>query len=214
MEDNILIVDDHPVVLSGLQFALENAFAIQNTYTALNAADAIAIVRNNRDIDWIFLDVRLPDTSGLEVLKLLEDLKFTGYIVMLSSESSPSVIDIALKRQACGFISKSFKESDLKACIKTIQDGGVYLSTEDKINLQNYRASALKEKDHIRKNLSKRQNQTLQLMANGYSNKEIAASLNISESTVKSHVHALMSLFSADNRTHCVAEARRLHLFE
>ena len=66
----------------------------------------------------------------------------------------------------------------------------------------------------IEETISERQRQTLLLVVKGYSNKEIAESLGISENTVKTHVSSLISLFDTDNRTHCAAEARRLRIVE
>ena len=212
MDENILIIDDHPVVLDGLVLLLKSTFSIDQIHTALTAGEAIQIIKKFRNIDWIFVDVMLPDKSGIELLKEFKRLKTTANIVVLSSDSNPSIIDCALKSHANGYLSKSFKKDELDKCIHQIERGKVYLSHEHHHILQNYRNSVLKEKEHIEQKISSRQIETLMLMANGYSNQEIATSLNIVESTVKSHVHGLMTLFAADNRTHCVAEARRLHI--
>ena len=212
VSEKILIIDDHPVVLDGITLSLDQVMNDAILITALNGADAREVVTNHKDIDWIFVDVNLPDTNGVELIKAFETMKVTANIIVLSSDDSPNIIDSALKQHASGFLSKSFNKNELQECFDTVEKGQIYLSKEHKQQLNIYRTSVLKEKQSIEENMSKRQFQTLQLLANGYSNQEIASSLNIVESTVKSHVHALMAIFDADNRTHCVSEARRLHI--
>lgn len=210
--EKILIVDDHPVVLDGITLSLGEVMSDSILLTALSGLDAREIVADHNDIDLIILDVNLPDIDGVELIKIFEKLKLAASIIVLSSDDSPVVIDRALKQHASGFLSKSFSKVELQKCIDTVEHGQVYLSKKHQQQLNLFRVSVLKEKQSIEAKMSERQFQTLQLLANGYSNQEIASSLQIVESTVKSHVYALMGIFDADNRTHCVAEARRLGL--
>lgn len=210
--EKVLIIDDHPVVLDGITLSLGEVMNDAILLTALNGAQACDVVKKQKDIDWIFLDVNLPDINGVELIKAFEKMKVTANVIILSSDDSPSIIDSALKQHACGFLSKSFNKIELQKCIDTVERGQIYLSKEHQQQLKIFRVSVLKEKQSIEENMSERQFQTLQLLASGYSNQEIASSLKIVESTVKSHVHALMAIFDADNRTHCVSEARRLHI--
>lgn len=210
--EKVLIVDDHPVVLDGLTIILSDVMSGAQIFKAIDGAQALTVVKNNVDIDWIFLDVNLPDIDGIDLIKAFKSLRITANIVVLSSDSSPSITDRALKQQANGFLSKSFVPSELTSCIKRIEQGKIFLLPPLQQQLTKYRDSVLVERQLIETHISNRQLQTLNLLANGYSNLEIADSLGIVESTVKSHIQALMSLFEADNRTHCAAEARRLNI--
>lgn len=210
--EKILIVDDHPVVLDGLSIILSDVMSGAQIFKAIDGAQALTVVKSNVDIDWIFLDVNLPDIDGIDLIKSFESLRITANIIVLSSDSSPSITDRALKQHANGFLSKSFVPSELRSCIKTIEQGKIFLLPQLQQQLTKYRDSVLAERQLIEAHISNRQLQTLNLLAKGYSNLEIADSLGIVESTVKSHIQALMSLFEADNRTHCAAEARRLNI--
>lgn len=210
--EKVLIVDDHPIVLDGLRLLLSDVMNGPQVFTACSGSQALNVVENNKDIDWIFLDVNLPDIDGIDLMMSMESKKITANIVVLSSDSSPSVTDRALKHHANGFLSKSFVQSDLVDCIGAIEQGNIFLMPQLQPQLKSYRNSVLLEKQLIEAQISNRQMQTLKLLVTGNSNLEIAKSLGIVESTVKSHIHALMTLFNADNRTHCAAEARRLNI--
>ncbi|MEM7257982.1 MAG: response regulator transcription factor [Pseudomonadota bacterium] len=210
--DKFLIVDDHPVVLDGLRLLLSDLLPGGEFITANSGRKAMAMADRNPDLDWIFMDVNLPDADGIDLLRQLESRQSTAYVVVLSSDNSPAIADRALNQSASGFLSKSFDQPELRRCIRTIERGQIYLDADLRLELNNYRESVLAEKKHIEASLTQRQRQTLLYLAQGYSNREIAKSFDVTESTVKSHVQALMALFEADNRTHCVSEAGRLNI--
>ena len=208
----ILIVDDHPVVLDGLALILGDLFPGSDIITASDGLSANALVDTYLDFDWIFLDVKLPDVSGVDLLEQFEASKLTAHTVILSSDNDPGVIDSVLKKNASGFLAKSFNRSELLECIAVIESGQNYLGKELAKELAHFRQYTLSEQKRIESRLTERQHETLLLLATGYSNKEIAVSFNIAESSVKSRVKSLMELFGADNRTHCVHEAKRLSI--
>lgn len=210
--EKILVVDDHPVVLDGLVLILAELMPHSTIVTAVDGASARTLVNSHRDVDWIFMDVNLPDVDGIELLKHFDDMKLTANSIILSSDSSPDTADRALKQNASAFLSKSFDRSELRQCIDTVEAGKIYLAPELRRELTNYRESVLSVRQRVKSLLTKRQLETLSLLAAGYSNKEIALSCNVAESTIKSRVKLLMGIFEADNRTHCVYEAQRLNI--
>jgi len=212
MTEKILIIDDHPVVLDGIQLLLSSLRPDAEILTAKNAADAIAIITSNNPIEWLFVDINLPDMSGLELITIIKEKRESSRIVVLSSELEIQTIDHALTLKANGVLSKSFDKDIFELCLMTIELGNVFLTSEHATELQYYRDSLLLELQHIEKNVTQRQLQVLTLLDKGHTNKVISEYMNISESTVKVHVSALMGLLNANNRTHCVAIARRLKL--
>lgn len=208
----ILIVDDHPVVLDGLVLILEELLPQSNIITAINGESACTLLDEHPDMDWIFLDVNLPDTDGIDLIKRFDDKKITANTIVLSSDNSPHMTDRALKQNASGFLSKSFSRSELRECIDVVKAGQIYLAPELQRELTNYRQTILMERQTVESMLTDRQFQTLSLLAAGYTNLEIARSCEVTESTIKSRVKLLMDVFNADNRTHCVHEARRLNI--
>ncbi len=208
----VLIVDDHPSYLEGVSMLLQSIMPHASVITALNGFDARSLLKQQPDMDWVLLDINLPDCYGIELIEHFREIKLLANIVVISGDDNPDIIDQALKLHINGFLTKDFDAQLLSKCIQAIQNDQVFLTQKHAEQLRHYQESILVEKLTIEKSISARQKQTLSLIANGYSNLEIADALNISESTVKSHVSSLIALFEADNRTHCVAEARRLNL--
>ena len=121
--EKILIIDDHPVVLDGITLILSDLMQNAQFFTALDGAQACELIASHGDIDWIFLDVNLPDGDGIELMKVFETMKVTANIVVLSSDNSPDVVDRSLKQHASGFLSKSFDRNELQSCIHAIESG-------------------------------------------------------------------------------------------
>lgn len=206
----VLIVDDHPAFIEGLSVVLHSIIPSVRVLSALTGAEAFDLLAQHVDIDYVLLDLHLPDQSGLDMISRFRDDKLLTHIVVITSESRLDMIDQALASHVSGFLTKDFDRNILAECFDTIEKGDVFMVPELALQLKHYRESSSVEKHTIESQLSKRQEQALLLIAKGYSNQEIATVLGISESTVKTHVSSLIALFEADNRTHCVAEARRL----
>ena len=210
----ILVIDDHPVFQDGITVILETLLPNATIYSALNAAEGIEQARNRPDLDWVFVDYQLPDADGLNIIERLNALMITAPIIMMSGVDDLEVISRAMKLGVSGFIHKSGGKKIFKDCLDTIEQGRVYLPSDTQVRLEHYRQTIGRQTDSIRKQLSSRRMDVLLLVAEGYSNQEIATSLSITEATVKSHVSALMSILDADSRYHCVAEARKLGLIK
>ncbi len=207
---NILVIDDHPVFVDGITSFIRNVLPNSNIVTCVNGDETLKQLHRSIGFDWIFLDINLPDVSGLELLKQFLELKVLANVIVVSSDENPETIHAALELHANGFISKQFNTDVFKKCMQTIERGGVYLDKQQAQSLKNYREGIFIEKKYIQENISERQQEALLMISKGLSNQEIAALMNISESTVKTHISLLMNLFEADNRSHCVAEAKRL----
>ncbi len=183
-------------------------------FSALNAESGVDEARNRPDLDWIFVDYQLPDADGLSIIKQLNELMVTAPIVMMSGMDDLELVSTAMKLGVSGFIHKSGGKQVFKDCLCSIEQGKVYLPADTQVRLEHYRQTVGRQTESIRKQLSSRRMDVLLLVAEGYSNQEIANSLSITEATVKSHVSALMSILDADSRYHCVAEARKLGLIK
>lgn len=212
--EHILIVDDHPVVLDGLHSMLKSIRPSSTFSTATNAANTLLLIENDTTIDWLFLDLNLPDINGLDLIKTLRNNKVTANIVIFSSELDPGTINDALSLHVNGVLSKAFTKDVFEQCLITVELGEVFLSQEHSQELKYYRESQMLEMQHINECISRRQLETLTLLSKGFSNHDIGQHMNIAQSTVKAHVSSLMELFEATNRTHCVSEARRLKVLK
>lgn len=210
--ETILIIDDHPVVLEGLSLMLKEIRNQATLLTALNATEALELIAMNNDIDWLFIDINLPDMSGISLVNKLRTMNILSNIILMSGEIEPAKIKEAMQLQINGVLSKAFDRDMFAQCFTSIELGNVYMSQEHADELKYYKQSQLLDERRFDKEISTRQYETLLMISKGFSNKEIANHMGISESTVKSHVSALLEFFEADNRTHCVSEAQRLNV--
>lgn len=211
---SILVIDDHPVFQDGIAVILQALLENVEIISALNAESAINYAKTRPDLDWIFVDYQLPGSDGLSIITQLNELMVTAPIIMMSGIDELELVSKALQLGVSGFIHKSGGKQIFKDCLQAVEQGKVYLPSDIQVQLEHYRQTTGKQTDSIKKQLSTRRMDVLLLVAEGYSNQEIASSLSISEATVKSHVSALMSILDADSRYHCVAEARKLGLIK
>lgn len=210
----ILIIDDHPIYLDGISLILQSILGNVDILQANNGHEAIEQVSGRIDIEWIFLDQQLPDSNGLTLLKKFNDLMISAPIVMMSGNDDIALVYEALEAGASGFIHKAFGRAAFENCLNTIRRGDLYLPPEWKGRLEHYRNTVVKARNSLLNQLSDRRREVLIMMAEGYTNAEMAAALGIAEATVKTHVSALLSIFDVDNRSHCIAEARKLGLIQ
>ncbi|HET8705799.1 MAG TPA: response regulator transcription factor [Pseudomonadales bacterium] len=205
----ILIVDDHPIYLDGISYWLQTVFTDVHLIRTRTAAEAIAAAAASIELDWIFLDYQLPDQTGLAVLKAFSEHMVTAPVIMISARDDVALAAEAIELGASGFVNKSCPQPIFEECMHAIERGEIYLSPELALEMETYRRTTLAAKSRIMDQMSARRMDILVMIAAGYSNAEMAAALSVSEATVKTHVSALISIFEADNRSHCVAEARK-----
>lgn len=198
----ILVIDDHPIYTFGLSQTLKSIFNEPEIIFAVSIKDAQLKIDSNRDLDWIFLDLTLPDGNGLNIAKYCHSQYRTIPIVVISATENQSLFHQCINLEVNGILSKHANPQAIKACIETIKNNTFYIQPSIK-NLIETTDRDLKLK------ISKRQKEILLLLSEGYSNKEISSILDIAIGTVKRHVSSVMEIFHTDNRTHCAAEARR-----
>lgn len=210
----ILVIDDHPVYSDGIAYMLQSIFPQATILQAHTGKDALALAGERIDIDWIFMDFQLPDTNGHQLLTAFNDLMVTAPVVMMSGSDDISLVAEALQRGASGFIPKAHGKVTFQECLSAVQAGQTYLPMELKSRVDHYRRTVIDARNTITAQLSGRRQEVLVLMSEGYTNSEMASTLGIAEATVKTHVSALLSIFDVDNRSHCIAEARKLGILK
>ena len=212
LNTKILIVDDHPIYLDGLQLIFSDIISNAEFLRASSIKEAKLVIEQHVNIDWVILDQNLPDGSGLKLLKELRDSFLASPIIMVSALDDISLIDECLNAGANGFIGKDSSKDVYAQSLKEIEKGKVFLTANIHKQISYFRQFTQGESKYILSVLTVRQKQILPLLMEGYTNQEIAESIGISLSTVKHHVTGLINNFNCENRTHCAAEARRLGL--
>lgn len=206
MQDNkpiidIVIIDDHPVVIEGLKNLLtaEPTFCVKAHFT--NGADFINYLGNNM-VDVVLLDITLPDGSGIGFCREAT-ARFPNLIVIaISNLSERSIIQQMLQSGAAGYLLKTADARDILECIKRAISGETVLSHEIA-----YLFDQQDEPSSI-PDLTKREKQILQLLADGKKSAEIAQELFISPLTVKTHRATLLNKFETGNIITVINKAR------
>ncbi len=197
----ILLVDDHRLFLDGMSFLLKELVPHVQIYAATTVAQAVEI---KEPIDLILLDLHLPDSSGFEGIERLKLTHEGTPVVVVSSEESPSHIEDCITHGAMAFVPKSSSSSELFSALQRILGGESYLPMHSLENSHGFTSKTLvKEKIH----LSDRQKEVLMKLVQGKSNKIIARELGISDTTVKTHVIAVLAALDVANRTQAVYRA-------
>jgi DNA-binding NarL/FixJ family response regulator len=195
----ILIVDDHPVVCSGLTSMLSEQVGIEVVGSAASGEEALTIVQ--RDLpDLILLDLRMPGMDGIAVLHALKKFETPPRVMVLTSFEKEEDIYRAIRAGAQGYLLKDTTESEMIAAISAVNAGKRYIPR--------HIAARLADR-MMRSDLTAREVQILELLAQGSTNKEIAAALDISDNTVRHHVNNIMDKLQVSDRTEAVATAMR-----
>lgn len=192
-----MIVDDHSMVRMGMAGLLAMEPDMRVVAEAEDLDQAVDAFWKHRP-DVTLMDVRMPGGSGLQALERLKDIDPAARVVMLSTYDLEEPMIAAHQLGACGYLLKSVKFDELVAAIRSIHGGGICFPPA----LLNHIAARASTKP-----LTPREIETLDLLRRGFSNKEIGQALEISESTAKFHVKAILAKLEVTDRAEAVAVA-------
>lgn len=214
----ILVCDDHAVFRSGLRMIVSDLADEVELIEASDAAQALAIVDENDDLDLVLLDLQMPGMDGRAGLRRLRASHPGIPVVIVSASEEPSVMRETLESGASGYIPKGASGAEMLAALRLVQAGGVYvprvaLSAGPPAGEAGAGQVALSDERRERaERLTPRQVEVLSLMARGLTNREIQDVLAIAEGTVKTHVAAILVALDVTNRTEAAVLARELGL--
>jgi len=217
---DILLVDDHALFREGLALVLKQQLNTSegnvNILEADSAKTALEAVQQYQDLDLILLDLHLPDNQDFSLLLQIKSSDPSIPVAMLSANEDAQKIQHALQQGASGFITKSSKSSVMISAIQLILAGGIYVPPAilkaETTHVPPPSPNLANDTVLVTVQLTGRQKEVLHLMDDGLSNKEIAKVLNMSPSTVKVHVAAILRACNVNNRTQAVSFARTHHL--
>lgn len=206
----VLVVDDHLVVREGLKHMLGSVSGFEVVGTAADGDAAVRLAASLRP-DVVLLDLGLPGMSGLDVISelALQEGEPTHVLVLTVHEDEGMVLE-AITRGACGYVLKQATRQELFSALRKVAEGGRYFDSIVAEALLSARAQAPNADDY----LTAREIQTLELVAAGCTNREIASRLFVSPDTVKAHLSEVFRKLGARDRTEAVAMALRRGLVE
>jgi two-component system response regulator NreC len=193
MSIRILLADDHSVMRTGLRLVLERQPDFEVIAEASDGREAVGMAQQNRPA-VVVMDVTMPNLNGIEAARqICTAMPDTG-VVMLSMHSDEAYVLRALKAGARGYLLKESAESDLISAVRAVQAGKAFFSPAvSRMLVEDYvRQLQDREIEDSYELLTTREREILQLIAEGKSNKEIAAILILSLYTVETHRGNLM----------------------
>jgi len=193
----LLIVDDHPVVCSGLSSMLSGQADIEVGASASSGQRALDLVQREQ-FDVVLLDVRMPGMDGIAVLAKLKEFKNPPRVIMLTSFEKEEDIYRAIRAGAQGYLLKDTSETEMIVAILEVAAGRRYIPRDIAARLADRM---------LRQDLTARELEVLELLAQGSTNKQIACALSISDNTVRCHVNNIMDKLQVSDRTEAVANA-------
>lgn len=206
----IIIGDDHPLVLSALRGAMQEVWPELEVVQCLTLEEVRQAADANRfRIDLILLDVRMPDSHGLEGMSDLLKRFPSIPVLAISGHADAETVRQIFARGASGYISKRMELEEMLLAISKVLQGEVWMPDALRDELPALEASDA-ERARRMASLSAQQWRILKLIINGKLNKEIAAELSIAEQTVKIHVSNIFRKLAVRTRTQAALAARDL----
>ncbi|MBD1864503.1 MULTISPECIES: response regulator transcription factor [Trichocoleus] len=187
----VLVVDDHPVVRQGLIGMLEKAPDIFIVGQGRNGHEAITVFQHEKP-DVTLMDLRMPEMGGVEAITVICSEFPNARIIVLTTYDTDEEIYRGLRAGAKGYLLKDSEPEELLTAIRTVIRGQQYIP----LNVAAKLAQRMTAPE-----LSDRELEVLQLVGQGMSNQEISTALNISESTVKTHINRILSKLDVKDRT-------------
>lgn len=190
----VFIVDDHPVVIEGIHALLQSEVDIEWAGQAMNAQSCLGFFVNNK-ADVVLLDISMAGMDGVELCGVMKEKHPSVMILGLSTFNQGIYIKKMMENGASGYILKNSSREDLIAAIRTVHSGGIFFSGEVGQALKEYQRSAKKELPV----LSNREKEILELIAEGFTNPQIAEKIFLSQFTVDSHRKNLLAKLNVKN---------------
>lgn len=208
MPIRIVLADDHPIVLQGLQHLFERESDFEVVSCCHDSAAALEAVRAQQP-DVLVLDLRMPGGNGLDVLREISNDHLPCRTVLLTAAINEEQVVEAMKLGASGLVLKESPPDALVSCVRRVHQGEQWIDRETVARAFRTvldREAATREASLT---LTPREIEIVRMVAQGLRNKAIAERLSISEGTVKVHLHNIYEKFGVDGRLELVLCAQQ-----
>ncbi len=202
----VLIADDHSMVVDGLRGLLEPEFEVVGS---VNDGRAVLPAAETLSPDVIVIDISMPLLNGLDCTRQLREAGFKGKILILTMHPDATLAQEALAAGASGYLLKSSPGSELKQALREVAEGRTYLSPAVARDVDTLMGRMTSVHEDVWAQLTPRQREVLQLLAEGKSHKEVAHILNISVKTAEYHKYAILDKLGIKSNAELVQYAIR-----
>jgi DNA-binding NarL/FixJ family response regulator len=207
----IVLADDHPIVLQGLEHLFERYPDFKVVASCSSGTDALAAVQRG-GVDVLVLDLRMPGTTGLDVLRTLATEPGRCRVVVLTATVSDEHAAEALRLGAVGLVLKESSPDVLIDCVRRVHAGERWI---DRATMERAVASTARRDAALAqmpKALTRRELEIVKLVAEGLRNREIAQRLFVTEGTIKLHLHNVYDKLGVDGRMELLLRVQSLGL--
>ena len=207
----VMIADDHAMVRDGLRGMLASDRMLQVVGEASTGAEAVDLAHRLKP-DLILMDIRMPDMDGLAATRRIKEEIPDTSIIMVTIYDNPDYLLEAISAGAAGYLLKDVSRFELLQTIRKIVEGGSFLNQElmtKSLQQLAARRDPLQRERAPFERLTPREEEVLKVLAQGLSNKEIAAQLVVSVATVKTHVEHIIQKLHVSDRTQAAVTAVR-----
>ncbi|MFT4729294.1 MAG: two-component system competent response regulator ComA [Granulosicoccus sp.] len=212
LQMEILLVEDHRLVADAMQIMLKQSNPSSNVTASYSTQHALSILDAGKKFDLVLTDLLMPGIDGIGLLISIKNRDLALPVVIITGSDVDAHVNSAIENGASGFIVKTLPASELIAGLQIVADGGTLFPERFGKTSQSSLRSDNTGKvtpDLPELQLGRKQQNVLQLMADGHSNKQISQIVGVKEATVKYHTSQLFKQLGVKNRTSCVREAQR-----
>ena len=203
----VLIVDDHPMVRTGLARVLEMYDELEVVGAAASGEEALTLCASTSP-DVVLVDMKLPGANGIDTIRLLKQQNPHVQALVLSNYEDGQMVMGAMQAGARGYLLKTAEGRQLRQAIAAVAEGRTFLMAEAAEEL----VRVVGQPAAPGADLTTREREVLTLLVTGLSNDAIANKLILSRATVKHHVSQILGKLNASSRTEAVTLAWRYHL--
>lgn len=207
----ILIIDDHQIIIDGIQVLIEDTDHLHVVGSCNNGIDGLHFLENN-DVDLVLLDINLPDINGFDICKKIRKSKLDCKVMALTMFGETGYISKMIKCGVDGYLLKNTGKQELLLAIENVMKGNKYFSAEVQNNL--FTQTPKTVNNNLIQKLSRREKEILGLIVEEHTTDEIAAKLFISPTTVISHRKSLLRKLQAKNTAGLVKAAFEYQLID
>lgn len=205
----VAVVDDHPLFRDGVIYTLSNSDELDLVAMGACRDDALRIVREDKP-DILLLDIQLPG-GGIEAAQMIAGMDAHTKIIILTASENENDVSAALEFGACGYVLKGISGRDLISTVCAVQKGDIYITPTlaARVLKSNIHRRTARTDEKTAFVLTPREEDILNCVSIGQTNKEIAIALKISEKTVKHYMTTIMHKLQVRNRVEAALKARQ-----